>query len=96
MRMRTATAALCALGAIVAATVSTGAPATAGSSTDLRVGTFNIVTVSADPGASGDRHVWKERRGTVIGQILGPVSYTHLTLPTILLSSTSRATKGNQ
>ncbi len=71
MRMRTATAALCALGAIVAATVSTGAPATAGTSTDLRVGTFNIVTVSADPGASGDRHVWKERRGTIIGQILG-------------------------
>ena len=71
MRMRTVTAAICALGAVVAATVSTGAPATARTSTDLRVGTFNIVTVSADPGASGDRHVWKERRGTIIGQILG-------------------------
>ena len=71
MRMRTVTAAICAMGAIVAAAVSTGAPAIARTSTDLRVGTFNIVTVSADPGASGDRHVWKDRRGTIISQILG-------------------------
>ncbi len=47
----------------------TAAPAHAASA-DVRVGTFNIVTVSADA-ASGDRRPWRERRGVVIGQILG-------------------------
>ena len=47
----------------------TAAPAQAASA-DVRVGTFNIVTVSADA-ASGDRRPWRERRGVVIGQILG-------------------------
>jgi endonuclease/exonuclease/phosphatase family metal-dependent hydrolase len=45
-------------------------PATAATSNDVRVGTFNIVTVSADGNASGERKVWRERRGTVISQIL--------------------------
>ena len=45
-------------------------PASAASSSDLRFGTFNIVTVSADGNASGERKVWRERRGTVISQIL--------------------------
>jgi len=45
-------------------------PATAATANDVRVGTFNIVTVSADGNASGERKVWRERRGTVISQIL--------------------------
>jgi endonuclease/exonuclease/phosphatase family metal-dependent hydrolase len=47
----------------------TAAPAHAASA-DVRVGTFNIVTVSADA-SSGERRPWRERRGVVIGQILG-------------------------
>ena len=45
-------------------------PANAASPSDVRFGTFNIVTVSADGNASGERKVWRERRGTVISQIL--------------------------
>jgi endonuclease/exonuclease/phosphatase family metal-dependent hydrolase len=45
-------------------------PASAASPADVRFGTFNIVTVSADGHASGERKVWRERRGTVISQIL--------------------------
>jgi endonuclease/exonuclease/phosphatase family metal-dependent hydrolase len=36
---------------------------------DLRVGSFNVMTVSGDQTA-GNRLPWKERRGTVISQIL--------------------------
>jgi endonuclease/exonuclease/phosphatase family metal-dependent hydrolase len=45
-------------------------PASAATAQDIRVGTFNIVTVSADGNASGERKVWRDRRNTVIGQIL--------------------------
>ena len=45
-------------------------PASAVTANDIRVGTFNIVTVSADGNASGERKVWSQRRGTVISQIL--------------------------
>lgn len=48
---------------------ATSGPATA-APVDVRVGTFNIVTVSADQ-AAGERRPWAERRSTVIGQILG-------------------------
>ena len=45
-------------------------PASAATANDIRVGTFNIVTVSADGNASGERKPWRERRDAVIGQIL--------------------------
>jgi len=45
-------------------------PASAAAPSDVRFGTFNIVTVSADGNASGERKVWSQRRGTVISQIL--------------------------
>jgi len=70
------TAALTALG-LLAAGLTTGlgagvtaSPAQAAVPADVRVGTFNIVTVSADQ-SSGDRRPWRERRGVVINQILG-------------------------
>lgn len=71
MRMRTAAAAVGVLSAMAAGTVSTGAPAGAEvSGTDVRVGTFNIVGVNVDSTASGERRVWRARRGTIIGQVL--------------------------
>jgi endonuclease/exonuclease/phosphatase family metal-dependent hydrolase len=46
-------------------------PPSAAGPVDIRVGSFNVVTVSGDTAASGNRHTWKERRPTVIKQILG-------------------------
>jgi endonuclease/exonuclease/phosphatase family metal-dependent hydrolase len=64
-----------ALVSVVAAGLTTlglapAAPASAAAPSDVRFGTFNIVTVSADGNASGERKVWSQRRGTVISQIL--------------------------
>lgn len=72
MHVRLATAGTALLSLVVtglAALTVTAAPAHA-APVDVRVGTFNIVTVSADQ-TSGERRPWRERRGTVIGQILG-------------------------
>ncbi|MEO5708627.1 MAG: endonuclease/exonuclease/phosphatase family protein [Nocardioidaceae bacterium] len=71
MHVRLATAGTALLSLVVtglATLTITSAPAHAASA-DVRVATFNIVTVSADQ-ASGERRPWRERRGTVIGQIL--------------------------
>ena len=70
---------LAVVGTALLATVAAGlttlglapaSPASAAAPSDVRFGTFNIVTVSADGNASGERKVWRERRGTVISQIL--------------------------
>ena len=59
------------LSALAAATMTVTAPATAEpAGSDVRVGTFNVVGVQADPNASGERKRWRGRRGTVIAQIL--------------------------
>ena len=72
MPVRLVTAATALLSLVVTSLAGlsvTSSPATA-APVDVRVGTFNIVTVSADQ-ASGERRPWRERRGTVIAQIIG-------------------------
>jgi endonuclease/exonuclease/phosphatase family metal-dependent hydrolase len=74
MRMNkvAATAAVLSVVATVTATVLSGAPATAvATGYDVRVGTYNIKSVSDDPKATGDKLIWKERRGPMIAQIMG-------------------------
>ncbi len=74
MHRRLALAGTALLSLVVAGLTTLGlvpaSPANAASPSDVRFGTFNIVTVSADGNASGERKVWRERRGTVISQIL--------------------------
>jgi endonuclease/exonuclease/phosphatase family metal-dependent hydrolase len=67
-----------ALAGVVAALVAglaamvPGGAATAGAvGPEIRVGTFNIATVSNDPTASGEHRVWKVRRAAVVSQITG-------------------------
>ena len=73
-RPRLATAGISLFSVVAACCASLGlapaSPADAAGSTDVRFGTFNIVTVSADQ-ASGERRPWRDRRSAVIGQILG-------------------------
>ena len=45
-------------------------PASAASGVDIRVGSFNIQSVSLD-GHRGQQRPWKQRRGKIIRQILG-------------------------
>jgi endonuclease/exonuclease/phosphatase family metal-dependent hydrolase len=63
------------VGAVCAALVASSVPmnggATAATTSDVRVGSFNIVGVNADSGAKGDRRTWRERRPKVVAQILG-------------------------
>src|SRR3954447_13347529 len=46
-------------------------PSSAAGPVDIRAGSFNVVTVTGDTAVGGNRHTWKERRPTVIRQILG-------------------------
>ena len=53
------------------ATATTTAPAaTTSTVNDIRVGSFNVSSVTFDSSASGDQRPWKERRGKVVSQIL--------------------------
>jgi len=73
MRLRKAAGAVGVL-AVVATTAALvpSAPATAGSAgPDIRVGSFNITTVSGDYAAKGDRATWKVRRAHVVSEVMG-------------------------
>jgi endonuclease/exonuclease/phosphatase family metal-dependent hydrolase len=71
VRLATAGTALVSLVLTGLASLTVGPSPAVAAPVDVRVGTFNVVTVSADGNASGERKVWRERRGTVIDQILG-------------------------
>ena len=55
--------------ALVAASMSSGGASVASATSEVRVGSFNVVGVNADSGAGGDRRTWKERRPAVVSQI---------------------------
>jgi endonuclease/exonuclease/phosphatase family metal-dependent hydrolase len=57
--------------AVVAVAVPVPGGATAATTSDVRVGSFNVSGVHGDSAATGDRRVWKERRPKVVAQILG-------------------------
>lgn len=63
-------AALLSLVAAGLVTLGLGSTSAAAAPADVRFGTFNITTVSADGNASGERRPWRERRTAVISQIL--------------------------
>lgn len=54
----------------VAAPTFSGTASAATTANDVRVGSFNITSVSADSSASGDREKWSVRRRVVVEQIL--------------------------
>ena len=56
--------------ALIAATMPSGGASVASATSEVRVGSFNVVGVNADSGAGGDRRTWKERRPVVVSQIL--------------------------
>jgi endonuclease/exonuclease/phosphatase family metal-dependent hydrolase len=56
--------------ALITASMPTGGPSVAAATSEIRVGSFNVVGVNADSGAGGDRRTWKERRPVVASQIL--------------------------
>jgi endonuclease/exonuclease/phosphatase family metal-dependent hydrolase len=69
--LATALSSVVALSALCLAPGSaTTATATASSATDVRVGSFNISSISGDAKSTGAHKVWKTRRGLIASQIL--------------------------
>ncbi|GAB3989816.1 endonuclease/exonuclease/phosphatase family protein [Nocardioides marmoraquaticus] len=62
--------ALCALAVLAVLALHAVPSSGAAAPTQLRVGSFNISGVHGDSSASGDRKVWRERRGRVVNQII--------------------------
>jgi endonuclease/exonuclease/phosphatase family metal-dependent hydrolase len=50
---------------------STPVPGASTGPADVRVASFNLFGVNNDAGASGDQRTWRERRPTVVRQVLG-------------------------
>src|SRR5262245_49401444 len=72
MRVCRAAAAAGLLGLLATTAAVWGGTATAATSgPDVRVGSFNILTVSADKTASGERRTWKVRRAAIVSQVTG-------------------------
>jgi endonuclease/exonuclease/phosphatase family metal-dependent hydrolase len=74
LRTAAATAVLCAgltgVSAGGSATASTAPTATTTTVGDLRVGSFNVFGVNNDTSASGEQHIWRERRPVIVSQVL--------------------------
>jgi len=72
MKVWKAAAAAGVLAVLVTSAVTTGGTtaSAASSGPDVRVGSFNVLTVSADSTASGERKTWRQRRATVVNQIV--------------------------
>src|SRR4051794_5740063 len=66
-----ASATAAALSGVLTPIASTASAATPPAVSDLRVGSFNLSSVTFDTQAAGEHRPWLERRPVVVSQILG-------------------------